>query len=122
MQISQSEDRPDNKKEKQYYYYIDWLRSTDVHTVVILHCIYSCDKITGYSEKNVLWKEKMDSLFRYLVQIGIPVFFLLSGMAGVNFPTEKKGFGSFAFGKIKRLMIPFFVSVLIFLVPRLYVS
>jgi hypothetical protein len=110
----------DTRKERQYY--IDWLRSTDVHVVVLLHCIFSADKVTGHSEHNALWKEKMESFFRYLLQIGIPLFFLLSGMMGIHFPTETRGFGQYAIGKFKRLMTPFFFSVFVFLIPRLYIS
>ena len=64
----------------------------------------------------------MDSFFRYLVQIGIPVFFLLSGMGSVYYETERKGFGQFAKDKTKRLIYPFLFAVGVFLLPRLYVS
>lgn len=112
--------RPTGKKERHYY--VDWLRSTDVHVVVLLHCIYSTDRVTGHSLENQLWKEKMESLFRYLLQIGIPLFFLLSGMAGIHYPTETKGFGQYVRGKAMRLMLPFIFGVFVFLVPRLYLS
>ena len=55
------------EENKQRYYYIDWLRSSDVHVVVLTHCIYTSDKVTGHSLHNHIWKEKMDFMFRFLV-------------------------------------------------------
>ena len=109
-------------KRPTRHYYIDWLRSSDVHVVVILHCIYTTDKVTGFSTVNHAWKEKMNSLFRFLVQIGIPLFFLLSGMGSVYFKSEVHGFCKFAKDKVKRLVTPFLLAVVMFLIPRLYLS
>ena len=33
--------------KKERHYYIDWLRSCDVHCVVVLHTIYTTDVVTG---------------------------------------------------------------------------
>jgi len=93
-----------------------------VHTVVIVHVIFTTDAVTGHSEKDPIWKEKMDFTFRYLIMIGIPVFFLLSGMGSMYFETERKGFIKFAVGKINRLMLPCIVAVPLFIIPRLYFS
>ena len=76
---------PSNEVKKERHYYIDWLRSCDVHVVVLLHSIYTTDVVTGHSKHDHIWKEKMDFIFRYLAQIGIPVFFLISGMGSIYF-------------------------------------
>ena len=33
-------------------YYLDWARSTDVHLVVLVHCMKSTDMVTKCSENN----------------------------------------------------------------------
>jgi fucose 4-O-acetylase-like acetyltransferase len=54
------------------------------------------------------------------VQIGIPMFFYISGMAATFFNTEGKGFGIYFTDKVLRLAVPFVVGIFVFLVPRLY--
>ena len=43
-------------------------------------------------------------------------------MGCVYFDTEKKGFGTYAINKMKRLLYPWMFAILVFLVPRLYIS
>ena len=57
-----------------------------------------------------------------LLQFGIPIFFYISGLVSKVYDCEKKGFLLFFKNKFKRLMIPFFYSVLLFLIPRLYLA
>jgi len=65
-------------------------------------------------------QQKKDGLIKSLVQIGIPMFFYISGMASTFFNTEGKGFALFLWEKVLRLVIPFVVAIFIFLIPRLY--
>jgi uncharacterized membrane protein len=65
-------------------------------------------------------QQKKDGIIKCLVQIGIPMFFYISGMASTFFNTEGKGFGIFFIDKVLRLMVPFIVAIFIFLIPRLY--
>jgi len=65
-------------------------------------------------------QQKKDGIIKSLVQIGIPMFFYISGMAATFFNTEGRGFGLFLFDKILRLILPFVVAIFIFLIPRLY--
>lgn len=43
-------------------------------------------------------------------------------MAGINYPTETKGFGQYAKGKSIRLMLPLIFGLFVFLIPKLYLS
>jgi hypothetical protein len=52
----------------------------------------------------------------------MPMFFYISGMSSTFFNAEKHGFYIFLKGKINRLIIPLFLSIIFFLVPRLYLS
>jgi len=50
------------------------------------------------------------------------MFFYVSGMSLTYWDTQKKGFGVYAVNKFMRLMVPFFVAVVVILVPRLYIT
>jgi fucose 4-O-acetylase-like acetyltransferase len=50
------------------------------------------------------------------------MFFYISGIASSYYNTESKGFTLFFWDKILRLIIPFFVAIFIFLIPRLYLG
>jgi len=57
-----------------------------------------------------------------LLQFGIPIFFYISGIVSKVYDCEKKGFLLFFKNKFKRLIIPFLYSVVLFLIPRLYMA
>ena len=90
--------------------------------VVVLHTIVTTDAVVGESKRNEGFKERKLCYFRYLVQYGIPMFFLLSGIGASNYKSEKHGFGKYAIEKLLRLALPFFASLFVFLIPRLYVA
>ena len=48
------------------------------------------------------------------------MFFYISGMGTTFFNTEKKGFFIFCKSKVLRILVPFVISVFVFLIPRLY--
>ena len=64
----------------------------------------------------------MDSIIRYLVQFGIPVFFLLSGMGLSFYKTENSSFFSFFINKFNRLIIPLIACLFLLLIPKLYIQ
>lgn len=64
----------------------------------------------------------MDSIVRYLVQFGIPVFFLLSGMGLSFFKTENSSFFSFFLNKFYRLIVPLIACFFLLLIPKLYIQ
>lgn len=65
-------------------------------------------------------KQKEDGIIKSLVQIGIPMFFYISGIGASFFDTEKNHYGVFIGGKIMRILIPFVIAIFVFLIPRLY--
>jgi len=71
-------------------------------------------------ELNPGTQQKKDGIIKSLVQIGIPMFFYISGAAATFFNTEGKGFGIFLSDKVLRLLVPFVIAIFIFLIPRLY--
>ncbi len=99
---------------------MDWLRAIGVHTVVWLHCMVTLDEMFKIKESNELIKQKMDSIVRYLVQFGIPTFFLLSGYGLSFYKTEKSSFFTFFLNKFNRLIVPFIACFFFLLIPKLY--
>mmetsp|Transcript_3101 Transcript_3101/g.5216 ORF Transcript_3101/g.5216 Transcript_3101/m.5216 type:complete len:92 (+) Transcript_3101:172-447(+) len=69
-------------------YYVDWTRSMAVHMVVVLHSLITTDMIVGASKSDPIFKQKKESYMRIQLQIGIPVFFFLSGISASFFDTK----------------------------------
>jgi fucose 4-O-acetylase-like acetyltransferase len=67
-------------------------------------------------------QHKKDGIIKSLVQIGIPMFFYISGIGSTFFNTEKKNYFIFLGEKVLRLLIPFIIGIFIFLMPRLYLG
>ena len=85
---------------------------------MVVHCLGNAYESTRTADANIAMKR--DGIFKCLVQIGIPMFFYISGMGTTFFNTEKKGFFIFCKSKVLRILVPFIVSVFVFLIPRLY--
>ena len=72
----------------------------------------------GKIEYQTEMDEKREGIIRTLVQAGIPAFFYISGIASTFFKTEKYNFCIFLKQKFMRLLLPFIVGMIFFLVPR----
>ena len=101
--------------------HVDWLKASACHLVLALHCIHSADEVFEQSKRFNSFAEHKNALFRYLVQGGIPMFFVMSGQAASQYPTEKKGFLAYAQGKFKKLGLAFVFAVFAYLIPSLYI-
>ena len=74
-------------KQPKREYYIDWMRFTSVHLVVLVHSmINAMDATDVYGEwamKNIPYNEeiveKTRGFIKTLLQCGIPIFFYISG-------------------------------------------
>ena len=89
--------------------------------VIFVHCLVNSFDASGLDPKeNPTIQEKKDGIIKALVQIGIPMFFYISGIGATFFDTEKKHYGVFVGGKVLRLLLPFVVAIFVFLIPRLY--
>jgi peptidoglycan/LPS O-acetylase OafA/YrhL len=103
--------------------YIDWIRVLAIVLVVYIHCINVAGNfldLRGWGENKHQLKEKRDGIIRSLVQIGIPIFFYISGISTVFYNADKKGFCTYLKQKFLRLLLPFFVAFFVFLIPRHY--
>lgn len=67
-------------------------------------------------------QEKKEGIYRVMAQLGMPLFFYISGLSSTFFKTERDGFVIYFKGKVMRLLVPMILACLTFLVPRLYLS
>jgi surface polysaccharide O-acyltransferase-like enzyme len=102
-------------------YYADWVRAMAIMLVIFVHCLVNSFDASGLEpELNPTIQQKKDGIIKSLVQIGIPMFFYISGIGATFFNTETKNYGIFVGEKILRLLIPFVIAIFVFLIPRLY--
>ena len=106
-------------------YYTDWIRATSISLVIFVHTLGLSFDSTGYNVKPgwEIAREKRDGVIKCLVQIGIPMFFYISGIGTTFYKTEKNNaFCLFVWNKVTRIMFPFIVACFVFLIPRLYLG
>ena len=90
-------------------YDIDWLRIIAVFLVFIYHCSRFFD-LTEWHIKNSELDEAMSIFFNFLGGIGMPLFFIISGMATFYFLGFAKA-GLYTKARFVRLMIPFLFAL-----------
>lgn len=79
------------------------------------------DTATGYGKTNETFRQWKQSFFGYLVQIGIPIFFYISGVGVTFYNTEKgTGFKRFFWVKFLRMIVPLVPALFILHIPRHY--
>jgi len=106
---------------KERVYYADWIRAMAIILVIFVHCLVNSFDASGLNPDDVpTIQQKKDGIIKSLVQIGIPMFFYISGIGSTFFNTEDKNYGVFVGGKVLRLLVPFVVAIFVFLIPRLY--
>jgi peptidoglycan/LPS O-acetylase OafA/YrhL len=89
--------------------------------VILVHALCNSFDASGLEPDDVpTLQQKKDGIIKCLVQIGIPMFFYISGIGATFFKTEDKNFGIFVGEKALRLLVPFILGIFIFLIPRLY--
>lgn len=89
--------------------------------VIFVHALVNSFDASGIDPTEVpTVQEKKDGIIKCLVQIGIPMFFYISGIGSTFFDTEKNNYGIFVGGKVLRLIMPFVLGIFAFLIPRLY--
>jgi peptidoglycan/LPS O-acetylase OafA/YrhL len=115
-------EKSSNVVEMERLYFADWIRSMAVHLVVLIHTIISVDQAVQMAAKSEEVRQKKESYIRTQIQIGIPTFFFISGIAASFFNPAKVNFTQFIISKFIRLAIPMAFSMIFFLLPRLYIS
>ena len=100
--------------------YADWIRVFAVHSVIYVHCIMNASDTVGLSERDAL--EKKEGIYKEMAQLGMPLFFYISGLSTTFFKADRDGFLVYLKGKVMRLLVPMVLACLTLLVPRLYLS
>lgn len=88
-------------KERKRIAWIDMLRGFSIILIVIGHIIVHCDKL-GYA-------------YKYLNSFFVPIFFVISGL--VFYVRDNEKYKSFFVRTFKRVMIPYFIFAILFLIP-----
>lgn len=73
-------------------YYADWGRSITVYMVVFIHCLMNAGDLCDLSQAE---REKKEGIFKIVNQIGMPLFFYISGLSMTFFDFSKSGFKDF---------------------------
>lgn len=101
-------------------YYADWIRVISVHSVIFVHCLLNAADTTDLKDRDAI--EKKEGICKVMAQLGMPLFFYISGMSSTFFKTERDGFKIYVKSKVQRLLFPLALACLTLLMPRLYLS
>lgn len=74
-------------------YYADWIRVISVHSVIFVHCLLNAADTTDLKDRDAI--EKKEGICKVMAQLGMPLFFYISGMSSTFFKTERDGFKSY---------------------------
>jgi len=116
---------------KPRFYHVDWLRTIAVHMVAYIHSVSTAEELRNFNFPNLetddpkayaISAERIDGARRVILQMGIPLFFYISGFSITFFNTEKKSFTRYFCDKVKRLIIPLIIVFFIFMIPRNYLD
>mmetsp|Transcript_8457 Transcript_8457/g.14197 ORF Transcript_8457/g.14197 Transcript_8457/m.14197 type:complete len:240 (+) Transcript_8457:284-1003(+) len=88
--------------------------------VIFMHCMLNAADVVELSDRDAM--EKKDGISKCMSQLGMPLFFYISGIGASFFDTRKKGYLIFVSDKIQRLLLPMLLAILFLLIPRLYLS
>jgi len=104
------------KKPKKRLYHLDWLRSTAICMVVLVH---TC-QLSTRPENMPDWQiARNNGVIKVLCTFGVTIFFYCGGMAQTF---KRNRFPSFVWGRFKRLIIPFVFAVFIILWPTQFIA
>lgn len=106
--------------EEKRLYYLDWLKVIAILMVFIFHNTHFFDFI-DWGIKNNTESSGMMLLFLLIHFWSMPLFFLLAG-AGTKFALESKTGKEYIGERLKRLLIPLVVGMLLLAPPQGYVE
>jgi peptidoglycan/LPS O-acetylase OafA/YrhL len=104
-------------------YDIDWLRIIAVFMVFIFHCarFFMIDEGIEWHVKNIPLDLGMTIFFNFLGGVGMPLFFIISGMATFYFLGFVKA-GLYTKARFVRLMIPFLFGLFTHISIQVYLD
>ena len=105
---------------QQRFYYLDWLKVFAIFMVFIFHNTHFFDFV-DWSVKNNTQSFGMMLVFFLIHFWSMPLFFLLAG-AGTKFALEYKTGAQYLKERVKRLIVPLFVGMLLLAPPQGYVE
>ncbi|MHA2309509.1 MAG: acyltransferase family protein, partial [Candidatus Heimdallarchaeaceae archaeon] len=101
-------------------YDLDWLRIIAILLVFLFHCIRPFDTMDWHINNSVQ-SEGMTILMYFLGGAGMPIFFVIAGMASF-FALRKVKAGQFALFRIIRLLVPFAIGLFTHIPLQVYLE
>ena len=71
-------------------YYADWIRVIAVHSVVFVHCLLNAADTVDLKDRDAM--EKKEGICKVLSQLGMPLFFYISGMSLTFINPDKENY------------------------------
>lgn len=107
-------------EKRERLYYLDWLRVFAILMVFIFHNTHFFDFI-DWNVKNSTESSGMMLVFLMIHFWSMPLFFLLAG-AGAKFALDSRSKKEYMVERVKRLLIPLGIGVLLLAPPQGYVE
>jgi peptidoglycan/LPS O-acetylase OafA/YrhL len=101
-------------------YDLDWLRIIAILLVFLFHCIRPFDEISWHID-NSIQSEGMTIIMYFLGGAGMPIFFVIAGMA-TFYALRKVKSKQFALFRIVRLLVPFAIGLFTHIPLQVYLE
>ena len=101
-------------------YDLDWLRVIAILLVFLFHCIRPFDQLDWHIN-NTIQSEGMTIVMYFLGGAGMPIFFVIAGMA-TFYALRKVTSKQFAFFRIVRLLVPFAIGLFTHIPLQVYLE
>lgn len=79
-------------------FYADWMRTTAVYLVIFIHCLNNAADTVQLNDRDT--QEKKDGICKCMAQVGIPLFFYISGMSSSFFNSKKNDYLAYVVSKV----------------------
>mmetsp|Transcript_2589 Transcript_2589/g.8680 ORF Transcript_2589/g.8680 Transcript_2589/m.8680 type:complete len:531 (+) Transcript_2589:52-1644(+) len=109
----------EREPRRKRIYYIDWMRVVAIYLVVVYHVVQALDWV-GFFDHVTGMKRFVVSFRATALQVGMPMFFHISGRAQALSPTV--GFRKTLLRRAQRLLLPFAVCYVLLVPPWQYID
>ena len=101
------------KQSIKRWNWLDWVRVLAINMVILYHTI---EGVLNYRKKGDI-NHELNTIRTYMQSVGLPLFFIISGMVK-GLKTKQY---NIRLSRIFYLIIPLFVSLFLFFIPSLYI-
>jgi len=120
LQVTNHSESTNKNRVFERRFDLDWLRIIAILLVFLFHCIRPFD-IMDWHINNSVQSEGMTIVMYFLGGAGMPIFFIIAGMATFYALRKVKG-GQFALFRIIRLLVPFAIGLFTHIPLQVYLE